>query len=145
MLFGLLFQIEDTAAVEGVQLRNVEIHIDKSTKLPRGSASAELVKHHGVDDGEVLDVEGAVAVLTGADFGGRPLRVERSTNKTQSRKSSAGGPRYFGGSNGINTKCFLCGEVGHIQSECTSDPVVRCHLCARADHDPGMYLLVVLL
>ena len=132
-------QIERKAKEYGVVIRNVEIHIDRSTKLPRGSATVELTPASDADDGEEIDADGALQALVGADFNGRPLRVERygRSDKNKSRKSSVGGSRYFGGSLGISVKCSLCGEVGHMQADCIADPVVPCHLCTRADHDPG--------
>jgi hypothetical protein len=122
-----------------VRLRNVVINIDKATKLPRGSATAELVLQSESDDGEVLDADGAVSALVGNSFGGRPVRVERygNSDKPKSRRSSAGEGRYFGGSMSIGIKCNQCGVVGHNTRDCMNYPPAPCHLCARTDHDPG--------
>lgn len=124
----------------------MEVHLDRNTKLPRGSATAELVKGQKNDDGEVLDPDSAVKALVGANFRGRPLRVERYgiVDKSNSRRSTAGSSRYFGGPLGISVKCNQCGEVGHKMAECLSEPVIPCHLCARTGHDPSKYIHLLL-
>lgn len=135
-------QIEDQARLHGVCIRNVTLLLDRATKLPRGMATAELMPVHDVDKGEIIKSDGAVSILTGQDFGGRPLRVETfgPLDKNKARRSSTGGSRYFGGSFGINVKCNICGEVGHRQADCVADSAIPCHLCARPDHDPGKIL-----
>ena len=120
----------------------MEINLDRNTKLPRGSATAELVKNQKNNEGELLDADSAVNALVGADFRGRPLRVERYgiVDKSKLRRSTAGSSRYFGGPLGISVKCNQCGEVGHKMAECLVDPVIPCHLCARTGHDPSKYM-----
>jgi len=92
------------------------------------------------------DADSAQACVDGLhELEGRPLRItlaEDSKKKppTSGRGSAAGGA---GGGTGdryweedITTKCFRCGQVGHIGAHCTNTPKVQpCPLCSKTDHD----------
>ena len=81
--------------------------------------------------------EGAKACMEGlTQLDGRVLRLSLATEQSN-RKSTGGGgglPRYW--ERDISTKCFRCGEVGHMESSCTNEAKARpCPLCASLDHE----------
>lgn len=70
---------------------------------------------------------------------GRPLSVTILAKKTQTPKTPSGPnsgalKRYW--EKDITTKCYRCGGIGHISSNCPNDAMVKsCPLCASTDHD----------
>lgn len=102
--------------------------MDKSTNQPKGSAIGYLSNTH--------DVDAAIKLINGSDFGGRPVRIERGDVEKKRRSIGGGESRYF--LNNLSFKCNVCGEVGHRGGSCEAEAEIPCHLCARCDHDPGM-------
>ena len=106
--------------------------MDKATNQPKGSAIGYLATSH--------DVDAAIKLMNGNDFGGRPVRIERGD--ADKKRRSAGGVGYGGGEsryflNNLSLKCSSCGQVGHRGGTCGVEAEIPCHLCARCDHDPG--------
>lgn len=114
----------------GVHFIAVTIEIDQKTNLPSGSANIEI--DHGID------VVSVIQKLVGEDFGGRPVRVQ---SQHPSKRRASGGradKRYFAFSDTTETKCRLCGNIGHTARYCTQlKSVLPCHLCAGRDHEAG--------
>ena len=74
---------------------------------------------------------------------GRPLRITLAEDLKKNAPTSGRGNAAGGGGTGdryweedITTKCFRCGQVGHIGAHCTNAPKVQpCPLCSKPDHD----------
>ena len=78
-------------------------------------------------------------------YEGRILRITLASERPpKSARESLGGTggggkrtsvtRYW--ENDITTKCFRCGQVGHMVSSCTNEEVSKpCPLCAKTGHD----------
>lgn len=118
----------------------VKIKVDMDTKknLPAGSMSIWVAESNTV---EIMDG------LEGMECNGRRIRVENlsAKKKDPSKRLSLDKGRYFGSGN-ISVKCSNCGEVGHMQQQCTNASLpTPCHLCAGQDHDAGMVSTTVLL
>lgn len=105
--------------------------LDKKSKAPNGTATAQLTGGTG-------SVQDRIQSLQGERCGGRPVKVLRYRRDAPSRRSSGSEcGRYF--ADDISCKCHLCGVVGHRQQDCTNDPLpTPCHLCAGKDHDAGI-------
>jgi hypothetical protein len=87
---------------------------------------------------DAASAEQCVASLKELD--GRPLRLSLAMDTP--RKAATGGAagasamknRYYG--KDISTVCYRCGQVGHIEPNCTNPAKARpCPLCALTDHD----------
>jgi RNA recognition motif-containing protein len=115
--------IQSIASKLGYEFVTVTLELDKRTSLFTGSANIELPP--GLNEASVA------LALQGADFGGRPIRVQ----SVQQRKRRGSGGRYFL-DEAITAKCRSCDRVGHMAKDCPFDgPSNPCHLCAGKDHD----------
>lgn len=73
-----------------------------------------------------------------ANLDGRSLRVSMAAPEASRTRKSAGGmgamSRYW--IKDISTKCFRCGEVGHMEASCPNAALLKpCPLCGKTDHD----------
>jgi hypothetical protein len=124
-------QIEEFARRYDCPLEQIVLGLDKKTKAPNGSATAQLTM--GTGGGSAQD---RIQLLQGERCGGRPVKVLRWRDTPTRRSSGSECGRYF--ADDISCKCHLCGAVGHRQQDCTNDPLpTPCHLCAGKDHDAG--------
>ena len=122
--------ISSTGLKQGFMFINVKIVICKTTSNPSGAATVELAPG--------VDVSLAAQALQGADFGGRPVRVQ---TEDQYRRGGSGGrsdSRYFS-EDDKDAKCNKCGQRGHSIKNCT-ERCNPCHLCAGKDHEAGKKL-----
>lgn len=123
-------QIEEFASRHDCSLEQIVLGLDKKTRAPNGTATAQLT---GGGGGSAQD---RIQLLQGERCGGRPVKVLRWRDVPSRRSSGSECGRYF--AEDISCKCHLCGAVGHRQQDCTNDPLpTPCHLCAGKDHDAG--------
>ena len=118
-----------------------KVTIDREAKTNRPAGTATLTLPLGSDSSAYL------SGLPTIEFGGRKVSTFDIDKGERSLRRSAADGRYFGHDSGAisTSKCFLCGEPGHKQSECMNDPLpVPCHLCAGLDHDARKESLILL-
>jgi cellular nucleic acid-binding protein len=67
--------------------------------------------------------------------------VPTASNNSRSKLSTAASnaaSRYYGNARllDLSTKCFQCGQIGHMASNCTNAALIKpCPLCAKTDHE----------
>lgn len=85
--------------------------------------------------------EKCILNLNEKPFDGRVLRVVFANEKKTKRRSTGGNETSANRSNrywerDISTKCFRCGEVGHLRDQCPNEEKKRpCPLCSTIGHD----------
>ena len=84
------------------------------------------------------DAESFIENMNEKTFEGRSLRVNAVADKPKGRDSMGGRKvnlaRYW--EKDITTKCFRCGGIGHMASQCTNAEISKpCPLCAKTGHD----------
>ena len=117
----------------------------ESCYLPASSENAALNQGFAYILFEQSDAALACIVnVTGARPEASPFHNKRNTNSSSHKKSSA--PRYWEATQErqqqktdarlLSTKCYRCGETGHMAFDCASTtPMVKpCPLCASLEH-----------
>jgi cellular nucleic acid-binding protein len=82
-----------------------------------------------------VDTAGAEACLEGMKvLEGRNLSVTPATENPSFSAKNASSARYW--IQDISTKCYRCGQVGHIEPDCKNAALAKpCPICAMTDHD----------
>jgi cellular nucleic acid-binding protein len=114
------------------------------TKLVMQTDSAE--KNSGIAYVTFTTASSAEACREGlTSIDQRPVNVTTAallpTSSNSSRLSTAASnaaSRYYGNARllDLSTKCFQCGQTGHMASACTNAALIKpCPLCAKTDHE----------
>ena len=118
--------------------------VDTNLILNRDTAGTDQPRNIGRAYVTFETAAGAEACLANlGKIDGRQPRVFMAEEQTA---KSAGQPFGGGGGGGaassrywdvdISTKCFRCGQVGHIEANCPNEAKQRpCPLCGKTDHD----------
>lgn len=85
-----------------------------------------------------LDAASAEACVTGLssiDQRSVSVLLAATLSASTTRHQSAAQSRYWSADD-LSTKCFRCGQTGHMAAECRNDAVLKpCPLCAATDHE----------
>lgn len=67
---------------------------------------------------------------------GRTVKVSLAFESTSTTPAAKDGSQKRYWIRDISTKCYRCGQVGHMEAECTNPPLPKpCPLCAHTSHD----------
>ena len=104
-------EVEERATRAGLDIVNLKMDMSRTTGAPAGSATMKVV--------EKETNASIVERMIGDRWGGRPIRVESSSQQTRGKKRER---RYFD----EIPPCSLCGGTDHEAFECSSMTCFRC-------------------
>ena len=109
-------EVEANATRAGLIVVELRMDVNKTTGAPAGAATLKVVENE--------NNASIVEAMIGSKWGGRPIRVEFSSQQPREKKRER---RYFD----EIPPCSLCGAKDHESYECSS---MKCFRCGEVGH-----------